>query len=147
MSLVLTRRRFLQLATAAATSNLVSPALTAPRLPYVGIGESVSFIGLALHPEPTFTGGAIVARVHDWDGVGYPCDIYSQGFYNPPRLMKHTFYDADLCNFLRELPPNFWHDRSRVGKYPNVHSYVREQRYGEPVSMMLERMAKVGITV
>ncbi len=57
--------------------------------------------------------------------------------------MEAWFYDTDLCNFCRELPEKFWHDPARAAKYPNVHAYVREQRYGEPVTVMLARMARV----
>lgn len=134
----LSRRRFLQIASAAAVVGVVAPALAAPRDPYVVAGEDVSFIGLALHPEPTFIGGALVREVLPWDGVGFPCVLSSGGSTNAN--MAHRFYDADLCNFRRELPERFWHDASRAVKYPNVHAYVREQRYGEPVTVMLAKM-------
>ncbi len=136
----LSRRRFLQLASFAAASGLIVPALTPPRAPYVKPGESVNFIGLALHPEPTFTGGAFVREVLPWDGVGFPCVLTDHG--NSNASMSHRFYDTDLCNFQRELPEHFWHDPARAAKYPNVHAYVREQRYGEPVTVMLDRMRR-----
>ncbi len=137
----ISRRRFLQLGAAAAAASVIVPALTAPRTPYVVPGEVVNFIGLALHPEPTFTGGAIVGKVHEWDGLGFPCTVMNQGYGSAYGPMPHRFYDTDLCNFRRELPGGFWHDPSRRSKYPNVHAYVREQRYGEPVSVMLAKMA------
>lgn len=134
----LSRRRFLQIASAAAVVGAVAPVLAAPRDPYVVAGEVVSFIGLALHPEPTFIGGALVREVLPWDGVGFPCVLSDHG--NATASMAHRFYDADLCNFRRELPDQFWHDPARAAKYPNVHAYVREQRYGEPVTVMLAKM-------
>lgn len=139
--LTLSRRSFLALASAAAANGIVIPALSAPRLPYVSTGENVSYIGLGRHPHPTFTGSSIVKEVHAWDGVGYPVTMSCQSFYRG-RTMPDRFYDSDLCNFLKELPPRFWSDPDRCARYPNVHAYVREQRYGEnPKAYQLARDA------
>ncbi len=135
----LSRRRFIQIASASAAIGFISPALAAPRNPYVIVGEAVSFIGLAKHPEPTFTGTNVVREVYDWDGVGYPCDVAYSFFGKSP---SQRIYDADLCDFRKELDTEvttFW-QRPGMRKYPNVHAYVREKRFGEPVSFMLERL-------
>lgn len=134
------RRSFLKLFGAATVSGLVVPAFAVGRTPYVSKGESVSYIGLAKHPAPTFTGSTLVDEVLPWDGVGYPCRLMNQSFgcrYGP---MEDLFYDTDLANFNRELPDRFWHDEERSARYPNVHAYVREQRYGEDPIIMWRRM-------
>jgi hypothetical protein len=127
---ILSRRSFLKLAGAAAAAGVVSPAFTPPRAPYVKLHETVSYIGLARHPAPTFIGATTVRHIGQWDNVGYPCTLELQAPYNPPRMMEARFYDCDLSNLLRDVPDRFW-DIDRRLRYPNVHAYVREQRYGE----------------
>ena len=127
---ILSRRSFLSLAGAAIAAKVVIPAFTPPRAPYVVVGEPVAYIGLARRPAPTFIGSTIVRAIEDWDGVGYPCTLACQSFYRDA-IMPARFYDSDLSNFLRELPDRFWWDAGRRNKYPNVHAFVREQRYGE----------------
>ncbi|BAQ50388.1 hypothetical protein [Methylobacterium aquaticum] len=139
---IVSRRAFLGLFAAAAASRLVVPAFTPPRAPYVEPGQSVSYVGLNLHPQPTFIGTMRVETVGEWDGIGFPVALRDHGRYGAYDLVPHRFYDADLCDFLRELPRDFWHDRARVAKYPNVHAWVREQRFGEPVSVMRARLAQ-----
>lgn len=125
---VISRRSFLALLGA---SLVPIPAFTEGRAPYVIAGETASYIGLAKYPAPGFIGSAIVDEVLPWDGVGYPVRMMNQSFGPAYGPMEHLFYDTDLCNFRRELPDNFWHCPERSARYPNVHAYVREQRYGE----------------
>ena len=139
--MIVSRRTFLKLSVATAAAGLVVPAFTPPRAPYVSEGESVSYVGLHLYPAPCFIGGAIVKRMLPWDGIGFPCAI---GDHAPSdrSWMSALFYDFDLCNFARELPYAFWHDPARRERYPNVHAFIREQRFGEHPSVMLARMAR-----
>jgi hypothetical protein len=139
----LTRRRFLQLSVAAAAVGISVPAFDPRRNPYVSEGQVVDFIGLGMYPEPGFTGGAIVAKVYGWDGVGYPVDMFDQSYRNPLPLQPGKFYDSDLACLRTETPAKFWHDKSNWGRYKNLHAYVREQRYGEdPATYDARRQAR-----
>lgn len=122
----LNRRDFLKLSAAAVAVGIAIPAFAAGREPYVQEGEGVIHIGLA----GGFTGGAIVKEVLPWDGVGYPCVVWDQGFHTPRRTMPEPIYDTDLCASLSEISNDFW-SRHDYREYPNVHAWVREQRYGE----------------
>lgn len=135
----LTRRGFLKLLGAAAAAAGVGiagiPAMDKRRDPYVVAGESVSHIG----PAPGgFIGSKVVHEVQAWDGVGYPVLLHS-GIYGGGRALER-YYDFDLADFQREVPDRFWHSQQNWDRYPNVHTYVREQRFGESV---LEAMRKL----
>ena len=134
------RRSFMMLLGAALASNVRVPAFAATREPYVIAGETASYIGLAKRPAPVFTGSTIIREVHEWDGVGYPCTLMNQSYGCAYRPMEHRFYDTDLSNFRRDLPDHFWHCPKRSARYPNVHAYVREQRYGEDPVIMWRRL-------
>lgn len=138
-NLLLTRRSFLKLASAAVAAGVVIPALTPPRTPYVSVGEGVSYIGLNKHPAPTFTGSALVKDVGDWDGVGYPCTLWNQSYGPAHGPMTDRFHDVDLCNFTRELPARFWAEPANR-RFPNVHAFIRERRFGELPDVMWERL-------
>lgn len=138
--MIVSRRSFLGLLAAASAAKIIIPAFTPPREPYVQLGEDVSYVGLNLHPMPTFTGSALVREIGAWDGLGYPITLSDSPFFGGPSSMRHRYYDFDLSNFRRDLPDCFWHDPARVAKYPNVHAYVREQRFGEDVSVMRTRL-------
>lgn len=128
----ITRRKFLILATSAAAAGLVVPAFCPPREPYVRVNTFVDYIGLHLHPLPLFIGSARVMEIHPWDGVGYPVTLEDGGYWPLPRpAMKHRFYDSDLSVMRDEYPPGIWHDQTNRERYPNVHAYIREKRYGE----------------
>jgi hypothetical protein len=134
----LTRRSFLKLS-AAAAAGIVIPALTPPRAPYVSAGESVSYVGLNKHPAPTFTGSTLVRSVGEWDGVGYPCALQSQCVGRWHELMSGPFYDFDLVDFKREAREFSWADPANK-RYPNIHAYVRERRFGELPDVMWQRL-------
>lgn len=136
---IVSRRLFLGLFAAAAAARIAVPAFTPPRAPYVKVGEAVDYIGLNLHPHPNFVGSALVREVGPWDGIGYPVTLSDQG-YGGPASMRHRFYDADLSNFLREFPRDFWHHEANSQRYPNWMAFIRERRFGEPVSVMRERL-------
>ena len=126
--LILSRRGFLGLMAAAVAAGALVPALKIPRKPYVTVADgTASFLG----PRPGgFIGSRLIVKVHDWDGRGYPVDLHN-GAYGKYAATER-FYDFDLANFNRELPP-FWHDSSRLAKYPNVHTWLRTERFGESV--------------
>lgn len=120
----ITRREFLKgLAALAVTAGINVPAFVSGRKPYVHVGEVVSYIG----PSPGgFIGGQIVTAIGEWDGVGFPVILLDNGY--PAK--EERYYDVDLACFLRELPEKFWHNPEHK-KYPNVHTWLRVQRYGE----------------
>lgn len=124
----ISRRGFLKLITSAIASGAIVPAFAARRQPYVAKGQSVSWVGAC---PGGFIGSEIVAEVGDWDGLGYPVKCYANNYLKPTQL--NSYYDFDLCDFLREVPKNFWHYPGS-SKYPNVHTWIREQRFGETVS-------------
>jgi hypothetical protein len=127
-----TRRRFLFLAASAAAVGLVVPAFTPPREPYVKVNTYVDYIGFNLHPLPGFIGSARVLEIHAWDGIGYPVTLEDGGYWPLPRPpMPHQFYDSDLSIMRDEYPANIWYDPKNFDRYPNVHAYIREKRYGE----------------
>lgn len=126
MSIVISRRQFLQLAGIAAASGIIVPAFILPRDPYVKISEVVDYIG----PHPGgFIGGKITKSIKDWDGVGYPVECVD-GWGTE----TYTFYDFNLVNFRREVPDDFWHHEINNQKYNNIHTYVREKRFGETIA-------------
>lgn len=137
--MIVNRREFLKLAVAASAAGVIVPAFAAPRHPYVNAGDSVSFCGLQCGPgAASFIGGTIVHEVHEWDGIGYPCTLYDQGFRNPPEMMPFRIYDTDLYAPVKrgELRGKMYDDFSeaysaRPGRYKNMASWIREQRLGE----------------
>ena len=121
------RRRFLQLL-AGTPIAATMPAFAVHRNPYVQTGQVVDHIGPAGRGEG-FIGGQLVTSVGEWDGVGFPVVTLTNGFPGEDDI----YYDIDLADFLREVPAHFWQNPENRKKYPNVHTYVREQRYGETV--------------
>ncbi|WP_066918188.1 hypothetical protein [Methylobacterium sp. CCH5-D2] len=139
--MIVSRRAFLGLLAAASAARIAIPAFTPPRQPYVRVGQTVSYVGLARHPAPRFVGALPVLAVGAWDTVGYPVTLDDTGFCRERRVVH--FYDVDLSDLLTEVPRDFWHHEANWARYPNVHAYVREQRYGEDPSVMRRRLAEV----
>lgn len=140
------RRDFLKsVAVLPIAAVLPTVAVAAPvRCPYVEVGESVSSIIWHLWDDPRNpapTGPLFVGSIGDWDGVGYPIVLYSCGWHVEDRKHFYGFYDHEWSNLRRDVPDRFWHDRRNVRRYPNVHAYVREQRFGEHPRVMRKRMA------
>ncbi len=131
---MLTRRSFLKLIGIAAAASAVVPALQLGRNPYVVAGEVVDYIG---HCPGGFIGGCAVVEVHPWDGVGYPVDVRPNCYGVHAKLER--YYDADLANMQREVPYKFWQDPSNK-KYPNVHTYIRVQRFGESMAEAINHL-------
>lgn len=132
--MIVSRRSFLGLLAAASAARIVIPAFTPPRLPYVRVGQIVSYVGLARHPAPTFVGSLRVVAVGAWDAVGYPVMLDNSGFGSSRWEVQYN--DVDLSDLLTEVPRDFWHHEANRARYPNVHAYVREQRYGEDPAVM-----------
>jgi hypothetical protein len=140
MTSELSRRSFLRLAVAAAATGIVVPAFTPPRAPYVFEDEVVSHVGACGRDLPSFVGGTLVRKIERWDGVGFPCILRNQAFGCAAGDMQDRFYDFDLSNFLRDVPSDFWLEGGNAHRYPNVHAFVREQRFGEDPSVMWRRL-------
>lgn len=129
----ISRRSFLKLI-AASAAIAASPAFSSQRLPYVDINSGVvSYIGVK---GKGFIGAKIVIKVHDFDGVGYPVEVN----YSMSRNLSETYYDFDLSDIQKDVPDKFWWNKENCDKYPNVHTYVREQRFGESVFEDIEKM-------
>ncbi len=138
--MLISRRGFLKLIGAAIASGATVPAFAKHRAPYVATGEVVDYIG---HHPGGFCGGQLVHEVGQWDGVGYPVLSWNNA-YGPRRALER-YYDFDLANFRREVPSDFWHHPGARAKYPNVHTWVREQRFGETVVEAMRKLNFVGV--
>lgn len=137
---VLTRRGFLGLMAAVAASGVIVPALQLPRKPYITAEDgTVSYIGAV---PGGFTGSLVVHRIRDWDGHGYPVELWN-GLGGSHRGIER-YYDFDLVNFNRELPPRFWSTHS-MKEVPNVHTWLRTQRFGETVAQAMDHLKFVGV--
>ncbi len=138
--MLISRRGFLKLIGAAIASGATVPAFAKHRAPYVATGEVVDYIG---HHPGGFCGGQLVHEVGQWDGVGYPVLSWNNA-YGPRRALER-YYDFDLANLRREVPSDFWHHPGARAKYPNVHTWVREQRFGETVVEAMRKLNFVGV--
>lgn len=147
MSFEITRRSFLKLFASAVAIGAVVPAMDINRLPYVTLGESVSYIG-GRGPNGEsqgFIGGTSIRNILPWDGVGYPVEVWN-GIYGSGSGLE-TYYDFDLANFYREVPDQFWWSEENCRKYPNVHTYVREKRFGESITEAIQKLNYAGINL
>ncbi|MER9833380.1 hypothetical protein NKJ28_00185 [Mesorhizobium sp. M0145] len=113
------------------------------REPYVFVGESVNSIIWHLWERPTFapTGPLFVHEVLPWDGQGYPIVLAAHGWFPVQTRLYDGWYDFEWSNLRRDVPDHFWRHHS-TDEYPNLHSYVREQRFGESPEIMRETMAR-----
>lgn len=136
--MLISRRGFLKLVGSALVAGIPIPAFSEGRGPYVLVGEVVGYIG---HSPGGFCGGQLVANVGEWDGVGYPVKCWNSS-YGPARKLE-DYYDFDLANFGRDVPKDFWHHRENVRRYPNVHAYLREQRFGETLADAMKHLNHV----
>lgn len=130
---ILTRRSFLKLAVAAAAAQIIVPAWTPPRDPYVKVDWYVDYIGR--HPGG-FIGSARVLDVGAWDSIGYPVTLEDPIYMycRERRPLTQRIYDFDLCILREEYPPHIWHHEENRRRYPNVHTYVRTKRFGESIA-------------
>jgi len=128
----ITRRQFLKLLAASATTVVV-PAFSKTRDQYVFEGEVVNYVG---HHPGGFIGGQIVTNINNWDGVGYPVNILNNGYHGTVEI----YNDFELANFRREIPDNIWHNQTNCERYNNVHTYLREQRFGETIDQAIRKL-------
>jgi hypothetical protein len=130
----LTRRQFIKsVAMGAAALAIPIPAFTVGRRPYVIEGSVVDYIG---HHPGGFIGSQVVKKIGEWDGVGFPVQLHTNTF--PPQI--ETYYDFDLTNMILEVPEGFWHNPANHVRYPNVHTYLRVQRFGESVEQAIRHL-------
>jgi hypothetical protein len=117
----------------AAALAIPIPAFTTGRKPYVIEGSVVDYIG---HHPGGFQGGQMVKKIGEWDGVGFPVQLCTNTF--PPQI--ETYYDFDLVDMIKNVPKNFWHDPVNSARYPNVHTYLRVQRFGETIEQAIRQL-------
>ena len=132
--MLISRRGFLKLIGAALAAGQTIPALAKNRAPYVFDGESVSYIG---HCPGGFIGSMLVHKIEAWDGIGYPAQLWNNAYGKHRKLER--YYDFDLANFVRDVPHGFW-SMPGSAKYPNVHTWLREQRFGETVAEAIRHL-------
>ena len=138
------RREFIKLSAALAVSSIAAPAFAIRREPYVIEGESVDSIIFHLWDDPRNPApfaALFVEQVLPWDGVGYRIVLKSHGYRAGPPPQVSGFYDFEWSNLRRDVPARFWGIPGNSDRYPNVHAYVREQRFGEDPDVMRQRMA------
>lgn len=131
----ITRRHFLKLIAASAIGVTI-PAFSKTRDPYVANAEVVNYVG----HNNGFIGGQLVKEVGKWDGIGYPVKTLTNGF---PGSIE-TYYDFDLADFNREIPKKFWDNPTNHKRYNNIHSFLREQRFGETVEQAVQKLSGIG---
>lgn len=140
MTFDLTRRGFLGLMAAVAATGVIVPALQLPRKPYLTMDDvTVDYIGAR---PGGFMGSQVVAEIHQWDGYGYPVDLWNNGYGQ--HHARERYYDFDLANFRRELPDRFWWNGAHK-EFPNVHTWLRTQRFGETVVQAMDHLNFVGV--
>lgn len=140
-----TRRQVLVGSAALAAATVARSSAAAVREPFVAAGEPVDSIVFHLWELPFApTGPVYVHEVLPWDGRAYPLILSSyewQHSVGPGKALYAGWNDTQWANFRREVPSRFWADHS-TDDYPNVHAYVRQQRYGESPSVMRDRMER-----
>lgn len=133
----LNRRQFI--ASTVAASVVSAPTLAAVRKPFVQEGMSVSFLYFEDWTRPMQPDGisAIVERIGNWNGSAYPIVL---SVYSHPERRYWDGIDSEWCCFREEFPDFSWRTVSS-DVYPNIHSYVREKRFGEDPRVMAQQMA------
>lgn len=137
-SLKITRREFI--AGSAALAVLPSPSFASampPRAPFLRVGQICDFLYFEdwSRPSQPETISSFVEHIGEWDGNAYPIVLATRHY----GVEYWDGIDSEWCLFREEVPDFSWgnFDRSR---YPNIHAYVREKRFGEDPRLMRERM-------
>lgn len=138
--MLISRRGFLKLIGAAIASGAVVPAFAKTRDPYVSKGDIASYVG---HCPGGFTGGQLMHEVEAWDGIGYRVQCWNNAL-GQHRALERYFHDFDLADVNREIPTGFW-SHPGSARYPNVHTWIREQRFGETVAEAMRKLNFVGV--
>jgi len=133
----ITRRVFTSSMVAAALIALPSVAFSF-REPFVSVGDDVSFLNFEdwSRPRQPSIVSAFVEHIGEWDGQSYPIIL------SHLRGRGSEYWDAidaEWCIFRREVPDFHWRDVS-AARYPNIHSFVREKRFGEDPMSFRARM-------
>lgn len=128
---MLNRREFLSGAIGISILPLAASAQAA-RAPFVEVGDEVSFLYFEDWSRPFYPFGSLfVAAIGRWNGFEYPIS-----------LMKHdrvlSYFDGldTEWSMLRREAGHYRHDL----RFPNVHAFVRNLRYGEDPKVMREAM-------
>jgi hypothetical protein len=139
--MLVSRRGFLKLISATIASGAIVPDFVKNRPPYVSEGEVVNYVG----PRPGgFIGGQVVNKVEVWDGIGYPVQCWNNTCGSGRAIER--YYDFDLANFIRDIPHRFWANPENA-KYPNVHTWIRVQRFGETIAEAMRHLNYVGVAM
>lgn len=128
LNMSITRRAFLKILASVGAGQLIGfniPALSKTREPYVLETDVVNYVGPC--NDTGFIGGQSIKSIGAWDGIGYPVVTYAHGWRTPRET--ESYYDFELANFNREIPDKFWWNPENE-KYPNVHTYLIEKRFG-----------------
>jgi hypothetical protein len=138
----LSRRAFLG-SIAALVGAAAAPAFSIGRLPFVVEGEFVSSIVWHMWDKPLApcSISMLVESILPWDGTGFPLVLARTGFRYEDRERYAGWYDFEWSNLRRDVPERFW-AMPGASRYPNIHAYVREQRFGEDPTVMARTMAK-----
>ena len=124
------------LAAAIPSSSLSLPT----REPYGKGGDFPDSIVWHMWERPLMPIGPLrVTDVLPYDGVGYPIIVATLGWREQDRVHYPGGYDHDWSVIRRDVPGQFW-AQPGSSRYPNIHAYIREQRFGEPPSVMREAM-------
>lgn len=136
----LSRRAFIG-SIAALVGVSAAPAFIRGRAPFVVEEEFVSSIVWHMWDKPLApcSISMLVAKILPWDGTGYPIILARTGWAIEDREHFEGWYDFEWSNLRRDVPVQFW-SLPGARRYPNVHAYVREQRFGEEPSVMAAMM-------
>lgn len=135
------RRLFIQSVAALVASAAAPPVLAAGRAPFVEVGEIVSSLVFHMWDKPAAPIGPLyVHEIGAWDGTGYPIVLMICGWRVEEREFYDGWYDFEWSNLLRDVPQRFWAIPGHSERYPNVHAYVREKRFGESPEVMRRTM-------
>lgn len=128
------RREFLVSSAALAIAPLPSLA-EPPRDPFLEVMDVPDFLYFEQWDRPNYapTGPLWVAAVGEWNGKGYPISLRSS------RKEYFDGLDSEWCMFRKEVPGFSWRSVPE-GRYPNIHSYVREKRFAEDPAVMWRQM-------
>lgn len=132
----LNRRKFIIGSIAIAT--LPVPAIAVPaRDPFVEVGDGVSFLYFEDWTRPFQPNGPLdVEAVGAWNGDHYPISLRR---FDHGNVVYFDAIDSEWVMFRKEVPEFSWADHSD-GRYPNIHAYVREKRFGEDPRAMAFQM-------
>lgn len=133
-----TRRGFI--ASAFLPALAVPAMVAAHRAAFVEVGDDVSFLYFEDWTRPVYpcTISAFVERVGEWNGSFYPI-ILSE--YRHSGRIYWDSSDAEWCMFRKEIPEFRW-NMAGACRYPNIHAYVREKRFGEDPRLMSQQMER-----